>query len=386
MSNQEPGRQPSRRRARTTATESGEAASRPSAASSMWAGGVRHSDVTVFLRQLILLLEAGTPILKSLQTLARRGDRPAARALVGDIAEYVENGNPLWQAFDRHPRYFDTVFVNLIKASEASGTLVSVLKRVTQYREEREIMNRRIRGAMIYPIILVIACFGVLVLLTTFTIPQFEEMFAQQQIEVPAFTAYFLGAAKWFAMWWWTFLVGLGVLVVLYKVWYIRNPLRRMTADRLKLKLPVLGPIIHKTALVEFSRTMSMLLKSGLGMMATLDLTRAAIHNAAVAHTLQHMRDSVEQGGGLEEPMRQSREIPPVITDMYVTGEESGRVDEVAEQIANTYDEEVRIQVNNLGELLQPVLTLFIGSIVLLLFIALFLPILSLVQATAGGQ
>lgn len=393
---QEPGRTPGRRRVRkltelpveeVTAAKPAAVERRVAASGgALRGGGVRHHDITVFLRQLILLLEAGTPILKSLQTLARRGERASVRALVGDIAEYVEGGNPLWQAFDRHPRYFDTVFVNLIKASEASGTLVPVLKRVATYREERELLRKRVRGAMAYPFILVIACFGVLLLLTKFTIPQFEAMFEQQQAKLPAFSQAFLGAAKWFSNWWWLIVIVVILLMVIYKVWYVRNPLRRMTADYLKLKLPVLGPIIHKNAIVEFTRTMALLLKSGLPMMATLDLTRNAIHNSAVANSLQRIRDSVEQGGGLEEPMRASgKVIPAVVTDMFVTGEESGRVDEVAEQIAETFDEEVRIAVSTLGELLQPILTLVIGLVVIALFIALFLPIIFMVSEAGGG-
>lgn len=355
----------------------------------LWGGSVRHHDITVFLRQLILLLDAGTPILKSLQTLAKRGERPACRALVADIAEYVEGGNPLWQAFDRHPRYFDTVFVNLIKASEASGTLVPVLKRLTTYREEREMLRKRVRGAMYYPFILVVACFCVLLLLTKFTIPQFEAMFEQQggMDKLPGFSKAFLGTAQWFGSYWWTIVIGIIVLVVFYKGWYVRSPLRRLSADRLKLKLPILGPIIHKNALVELTQTMALLLKSGLPLMATLELTRNAIHNTAVAGSLRRMRDSIEQGGGLEEPMRASANvIPPVMTDMFVTGEESGRVDDVAEQIAATYDEEVRIAVSTLGELLQPIMTLIIGGIVLCLFVALFLPIIFMVTETAASN
>ncbi|MBP8129514.1 MAG: type II secretion system F family protein [Candidatus Hydrogenedentes bacterium] len=393
---QEPRRTPGRRRVRklTELPVAEATAPKPAAVERrvvegggfLRGGGVRHHDVTVFLRQLILLLEAGTPILKSLQTLSRRGERASVRALVGDIAEYVEGGNPLWQAFDRHPRHFDTVFVNLIKASEASGTLVPVLKRVASYREEREILRKRVRGAMAYPVILVFACFGVLLLLTKFTIPQFEAMFEQQQAKLPAFTQAFLGAATWFSNWWWLLVIAAVLVAVVYRAWYVRNPLRRMTADYLKLRLPVLGPIIHKNAIVEFTRTMALLLKSGLPMMATLELTRNAIHNSAVANSLQRIRDSVEQGGGLEEPMRaSSKVIPSVVTDMFVTGEESGRVDEVAEQIAETFDEEVRIAVNTLGELLQPILTLIIGFVVIALFIALFLPIIFMVSEASGG-
>jgi len=239
---------------------------------------------------------------------------------------------------------------------------------------------------MAYPVILVFACFGVLLLLTKLTIPQFEAMFEQQQAKLPAFTQAFLGAATWFSNWWWLLVIAAVLVAVVYRAWYVRNPLRRMTADYLKLRLPVLGPIIHKNAIVEFTRTMALLLKSGLPMMATLELTRNAIHNSAVANSLQRIRDSVEQGGGLEEPMRaSSKVIPSVVTDMFVTGEESGRVDEVAEQIAETFDEEVRIAVNTLGELLQPILTLIIGFVVIALFIALFLPIIFMVSEASGG-
>lgn len=394
---QEPGRTAGRRRVRKIAEvvseEPGAQAAAqvkralPGANTVLWERGIRTRDITLFLRQLILLLEAGTPILKSLQTLTRRGERAAVRQLVSDICEYVEGGNPLWQAFDRHPRYFDGIFVNLVKASEASGTLIPVLKRVTTYREERDLLAKRVRGAMMYPAILVIACFGVLLLLTKFTIPQFEAMFAQQQAKLPAFSRAFLDGAKWFSNWWWAIIIVVFVLGAIYKGWYVRNPLRRLTADYWKLKLPVVGPILHKNALVEFTHTMALLLKSGLSMMATLDLTRNAIHNSAVAISLQSIRDSVERGGGLEEPMRaHAKVIPHVVTDMFVTGEESGRVDEVADQIARTYEEEVKIAVNNLGELLQPILTLIIGLVVMALFVALFLPIIFLVTETAGSS
>ncbi|MCC6143180.1 MAG: type II secretion system F family protein [Candidatus Hydrogenedentes bacterium] len=358
----------------------------PSGGSWLRSNTVRSVDITIFVRQLIMLLEAGTPILKSLKTLARRGQRPGVRALVADIAEYVEMGNPLWQAFDRHPKYFDTVFVNLIKASEASGTLVPVLRRVVEYREERELLHKRVRGALIYPVILLTGCLAVLLLLSYFVIPQFESMYERAGVEIPGYTQGFLAASHWFAAWWWALILGIVLLVVIYKLWWVRHPVRRLAADRWKLRIPVIGQVIHKHALVEMTRTLSLLLKSGLSMMATLDLTRKAIHNRAVAQSLQRMRDSVERGGGLEEPMRQSeRVIPPVVTDMFVTGEESGRLDLIAQQIADTYEEDVKIAVNNMGELLQPIITVIIGGIVVFLFVVLFLPIISMIDQLNGS-
>jgi len=359
--------------------------SRQSVRRSLTVGSLRYNDVTIFMRQLIMLLEAGTPLLKSLKTLSQRGQRAAARALVADIAAYVEMGNPLWQAFERHPRYFDSVFVNLVKASEASGTLIPVLQRMAAYRDKREILRKRLWAGMLYPAVLCVACFGVILLISMVIVPQFEDMFAKMNMQLGAFTVTFMAATKFIGSYWWLFIVGFIGLFVLYKLW-CRTPVGRMIADRIKIRIPIIGNIVLKNALVEFSRTTSLLLKSGLSMMSTLDLVRNAIHNRAFAGTLDHMRESIERGGGLEEPMRAAKGLfPAVVTDMIVTGEESGRIDVVAEQIADTYEEEVNIAIAALGEALQPIMTVFLGGIVILLMLAVFLPLLQMVNTLGGG-
>ena len=348
-------------------------------------GSVRYMDITVFLRQLIMLLDAGTPILRSLNALSKRNNRQAVRGLINDIALFVEGGNPLWQAFDRHPRYFDTVFVNLIKASEASGNLTVVLRRLVSYRVEREMLRKRVRGAMIYPVLLVVACIAALFVITAFVVPVFADFFRHADLDMPWGTQLLIDASNLIRIAWWVPIVSLIAITLLYHLWYLRNPVRRLAVDLLKIKLPVIGAIAHKNALVEMCRTMSLLLRSGLSMMATLELTRKAIHNSAVAESLQAMRDSVEGGGGLEQPMRDSGVIPNVVVDMFATGEESGRVDQIAEQIADIYEEEVKIAVSSLGEALQPIFTIIIGIAVLVLFISLFLPMITMVDQLGSG-
>lgn len=214
-------------------------------------GRVPNADITLFLRQLIMLLEAGTTILKSLKTLAQRGENLQTRALIGDIAQYLEAGNALWQCFDRLPRYFDDVFVNLIKASEASGNLVPVLRRLVDYRSEREMLGKRVRGAMIYPALLVFACLGVMLLITRWVVPEFEAMFQQHNIQIPTGTQWFLWGAHIFGRLWWLPIVLLFILWIAYKFWFVRNEARRLWADRWKLKIPIIGKILHKNALVE---------------------------------------------------------------------------------------------------------------------------------------
>ncbi|MGC8846250.1 MAG: type II secretion system F family protein, partial [Candidatus Hydrogenedens sp.] len=350
-------------------------------------GTVRYQEITDFLRQLIMLLESGTPLLKSLKTLAQRGQSDAIRGLINDMALYVEEGNPLWQAFDRHPRYFDTVFVNLIKASEASGTLTTVLQRLVDYRQRRDLLRRKVRGALFYPIVLVIACLGVLLLLTNFVVPQFQDMYEKQNIKIPPATELFFSISDWFRVWWWLPIVLLLILILLYQVWFIRNPLRRLSADRFKLKIPIIGKIIHKYAIVEMMRTWSLLLRSGLSMMSSLELTKYSIHNQAVAQSLQSLRDSIERGGGLEAPLRTSADvIPPVVADMLITGEESGSIDKIAEQIADIYDSEVQIAVDSLGEALQPIFTIVVGIIVVTLFVSLFYPMISMIEQITNAS
>jgi len=349
--------------------------------SSFGATKPKARDVNNFLRQLIMLMEAGTPILKSLKTCAIRNEKAAVRTMVSDIAEHVESGNALWQGFERHPHEFDTVFVNLIKASEASGTLSDVLKRQVNYRERREMMVRKLRGAMLYPGVLLFFCGGVLLLISKFVIPEFRKTFLKLgDGTLPPQTELFFWGIEFVTSL--TFLIGSAVVIAAvigaYKLWVL-NPLNRIRADRIKLSLPYLGKnIIKKRAIVEFTWTLSMMLRSGLSMMVTLDLVRSAITNRAFANTLNGVRDSVERGEGMEAPLRASSAIvPPVITDMLVTGEDSGQLDDIAEHLAKTYEEEVNIAVASLGDMLLPVMVIFIGGLVLVLFIAIFLPMIT---------
>ena len=354
-------------------------------ATSYRGGAVRGSEVTVFLRQLIMLLEAGTPILKALKTLSTRGRSSNLRALVADIATYVESGNPLWQSFDRHPKYFDSVFVNLVKASEASGTLVVVLRRLVEYRVARELMRKRVIGAMVYPVILIFVCYAVTLLIANFVVPGFKEMFSKSNVEIPNITQNVFWMSDIVIGWWWLPIVAVVALIVAYKFWFVRNPLRRLAADRIKITIPIMGEIVHKQAIVDLTRTMALLLRSGVSMMATLDLVRNAVHNQAVAQSLQGVRDSVERGGGLEPPLREAEPvIPAVVTDMLVTGEESGRVDIVADQVADVYEEEGKIAVATVGESLLPIFAILVGIIVLIIAVALFLPMISMMDQLSG--
>jgi type IV pilus assembly protein PilC len=347
---------------------------------------VRTKDVNSFLRQLIMLLEAGTPILRSLRTMSERGERASVRNMVRDMTEFVEGGNPLWQAFQRHNCY-SSVEVNLIKASEAAGTLVTVLARIVTFREKREMLRRRMIASLIYPVILVLVCIGVVLIIANWVLPAFNDLINKLGGDVPPFTQLFMNAVEFFSATWWLIGIILIGIYIAYKFAMVNSPIFRLNADRVKLRIPVLGKgLVQKNAIAQMTRTMGLLLRSGLPMMATLDLTRTSITNQAVAQTLQRVRDSVERGAGLEEPLRQaSGAIPPVVTDMLVTGEEAGKVDVIAEQIADVYEEEVDIVVGTIGDLLTPVLIVFMGAIVLVVALAFFRPLIEMISAIQDG-
>ncbi|GMV98861.1 MAG: type II secretion system protein GspF [Candidatus Hydrogenedentota bacterium] len=355
-------------------------------------GRVRASDVNDFMRQLIMLLEAGTPILRSLHTLALRGEKAPVRSMVADIAHYVESGNTLWQAFERH-RAFNSVEISLIKASEATGTLASVLRQLVEYRERREMLKKKVRQALFYPVILVVVCGAVLLFIAKIVLPQFKEVFLKlEAVNIPWYTTAIMDGVE-MATSAQAGIIFAGViigLVVVYAV-LMRSPLWRLRLDYLRLKIPVVGKsIVQKRAVAQFTGTLSMLLKGGLSMLAALDLARAAIYNSRVAQVLQDVRDSVERGEGIEEPLRRNDHvIPGVVIDMLVTGEESGKLDDIAEHVSKVYEEELNIAVSGLGELIQPVLTIIIGGVVMGLFLALFLPLItaldSIMNQGGGG-
>lgn len=351
-------------------------------------GGVRKPDITAFLRQLIMMLEAGTPILKSLKSLARRGERRALRDMIGGIAEYVEAGNPLWQAFAREGKHFSPVDVNLIKASEASGTLTTVLKRIADYRQQRDRLLKYVQVAMIYPAILVAVSLALVIILATWVIPAFKDIFDSMGAEIGGFPLFIMDTASVISSYWWVVVVIMLGLWAGHEFYWVKNPLRRLQSDKVKLRLPIFGPIIQRSVIAEFMRTLSMLLRSGISMMPTLDLCRNSVSNHVYIGVIQDLRDSIENGEGLEVPLRQaekSRYIPGIVVDMLLTGEESGSLEKVAEQIAEIYEEEVELAVDGIKEAITPIFVVGMGFIVGGIVLGMFLPLIAMIENVAGG-
>ena len=347
-------------------------------------GRVRSREITAFLRQLVMLVESGTPLTGGLRKLSERTSSRDLRELIADVRDYVEAGNPLWQAFERHPKYFPPVSVNLVKAGEASGTVPTVIQRLIEYREQSESLRQRVARALVYPAIVAVAAVGFMFVVSKLVIPAFQEMFAEVNLEVPPLTRAVIGLAHIVGDYWLLWLILLIAFVVVYKM-YAATPGGRMAVDRRKLKLPLVSRIATSAAVAEFARSFGLLLRSGVSILVTLDLIKDSMHNRAFGDSLRLVRDSLERGEGLELPLRQNEFVPPIVTDMLATGEESGTLDSISDRIADIYEDDLQGALDTISSLIEPVLAIGLGVVVLILVLTLFLPYVSMIDQITGA-
>ena len=341
--------------------------------------------LTAFLRQMVMQLEAGVTLLKGLTVLAQRSPDRNFRNIILDVGRRVEGGSTLWEAFDAHPKQFDRLFVNLIKAGEASGTLSGVMNRVATFREKRSMLRRQVRSAMVYPSVICMISLTVIILFLTLVLPGFEDIFGQFDLKLPVFTRMALWLSRSLIRFWYLYVAAaVGAVVGVRAFMATRGG--RMATDRFKMRVPVFGGIVTRAVVADFSRTFATLLHSGVSILETLDLTRDAIGNTAFAVDVQHMRDSIERGEGLEAPLRRSHLMPAIVTDMYVTGEESGALETIANQVATIYELEVEAAVLSLKNLIEPVMILFLGVVLGGLTLSFFLPYVSLLTQIMEGD
>jgi type IV pilus assembly protein PilC len=335
--------------------------------------------LTSFLRQLVMLLDAGVTLLKSMNTLAGRVSNKMLRTVLKDVADRIESGTTLWQSLSYYPKFFDHMFISIVKAGETSGTLTEILNRLADYREKKTLLRKQIRSAMIYPLVVFLAGLVVLVLFLVFVLPEFEALFANFDIELPTITRAALGFARILVSFWWLWiLIIVGVIVAL--VAYARTPVGRFHIDYAKMRMPIFGKVVTEKVMADFAHTFATLLNAGISILETLDLTKDAVGNVALASDIQHVRESIERGEGLEKPLRRSKLVPPLVTDLLATGEESGALEKISRQVAEIFEQEVESSVNSLKSLIEPVMILGLGLIVLFLTLSFFVPYVSMLN------
>lgn len=343
-------------------------------------GRVRLQDKLIFFRQLATLIEAGVAITGALAVLTEQTQNKAFSAILAKIYRRVAAGTPLGVAMAEHPNCFDSITVPLVKAGEESGTLEENLNKIAKFLEAQDSLRKKIISALTYPSVVIGVAIIVLGVMVTVVIPQFEKAFSNLNIEMPALTQFTFAVGRWMSKMWYT--IPLAVFLIVFAVSRLRRVRSmKLPIDAAMLKLPIFGDIMLKAALTRAFRTMSSLLRSGVPVLPVLEMTAEVSGNEKIKRAFLMLREAASMGRPMNSVVREQKLFPPMIGHMMAVGEETGRTDEMLDKIADWYDAELSEKIKRLSSILEPVMVVFVGVIVAFMALAIFMPILSAINA-----
>lgn len=339
---------------------------------------VKPKQITQFTRQFATLLEAGLPVVRSLDILQRqfRGEMKETLAMV---KEDVESGSNLSESLARQGHVFDKLFVNMVRAGEAGGVLDLVLTRLAEYREKSQTLKNRVVGALVYPAAVTFIATSILAFIMVFIIPRFEQMFVELQVKLPMVTEILIGASRTVATYWYLVLFTPVLIALAYRM-FVRTPKGRRVADGVKLQLPVMGGILSKTAVSRFCRTLGTLLQSGVPLLESLTIVRNTSGNEVVALAIDGVHSAVKEGDSISESLCHTPVFDDMAVNMIAVGEETGALDRMLLKVADTYENEVDVLVGAMMSLLEPALIVFMGLSVGFIVISLFMPLIDITK------
>lgn len=348
-------------------------------------GGVKKTDLSVMCRQFSTMIDAGVTLVRCINVLAEQATNPKLKAILNDVQNEVEGGNTLSRSLEKYPSVFDRLFVGLVSAGEIGGALEESLQRLSQFLEKDVELRRKVKAAMTYPMI--IMCFATLVvlLLMTFILPKFMSLFTDLGIkELPGPTAILQSCSNFLLSKWYWVVIFLVIFFVALKL-FTRTKVGRRVIDRLKLKAPVFGKLNHKVALARFSRTLSTLLSSGVGILQAMETVAGTVSNDIISDAILEARARIREGDKIGEPLARSKLFPPMVVQMITIGEESGALDPMLAKVADFYEDEVDAALSSLTAAIEPVLIVGLGGVVGFIVVALFLPLVAIIQNLSGG-
>jgi type IV pilus assembly protein PilC len=347
---------------------------------SMGAPRIKTRDVVIFTRQFATMINAGLPLVQSLNILASQTENKALAEVTRAVVYDVESGNTLADAFSKHPKAFSSLYVNMVAAGEAGGILDTILLRLATFLEKNDALVRKVKGAMIYPgVIMSVAAIAICILLV-FVIPTFQTMFASANLELPLPTRVVIGMSHFLISFWWAILLAIGGIVFAIRSYYA-TAAGRLQIDAIMLKAPVLGDVIRKSAVSRFTRTLGTLVSSGVSILEGLEITAKTAGNQVVHNAVMESRQSIAGGETIAAPLERSKVFPPMVISMIAVGEQTGGLDEMLSKIADFYDEEVDVAVSSLLSLMEPAMIVCLGVIVGGMVIAMYLPIFDMMNA-----
>ena len=344
---------------------------------------IRTKDLAVFTRQFATMINAGLPLVQCLDILSRQLDKQIFRDVTKRVMSDIEAGATLSEALTKHPKAFDELYVNMVKAGEAGGILDTILMRLAEYIEKIEALKRKVKSAMMYPAVVFSVAILATLFMLMFIIPTFAKMFSDFGAELPLPTQIVLAASNFIRGFWWALIAGTIGFFFGFKRYYATDKGHHVI-DGLLLKIPVLGDVLRKGAVSRFTRTLGTLVSSGVPILDGLEITAKTAGNVIVKDAVMMARASIREGDTISNPLRQSGVFPPMVVQMITVGEETGALDEMLTKIADFYDDEVDTAVDALTSVIEPIMIVFMGAIVGGMVVAMYLPIFQMVNVIAG--
>jgi type IV pilus assembly protein PilC len=363
------------------------AAAPASAAKGKVGGRIKPKVLMIFTRQLATLIDAGLPLLRGLTVLGKQEPNLVLRATVNALADSVQGGSTFSESLAQHPKIFNKLYVNMVKAGELGGVLELVLQRLAEYQEKAHKLKNKIVSAMVYPVIVMFIAVAILVFLMLFIVPKFKEMFAEMgDAQLPTISKVVFGFSEFMLKPSFLYIpnavfifVGFGLLAFGFNAWG-RTKKGREAIDTMKLKLPIFGDIQRKSAIARFSRTLGTLVTSGVPILQALNITRETAGNVVVSGAIEKVYEAVKEGESIVTPLQASSVFPSMVISMVDVGEETGQLPEMLLKVAEVYDDEVDNAVTALTSILEPIMIVFLALIVGAVVFALFLPLIKVIQ------
>jgi general secretion pathway protein F len=340
---------------------------------------ITPQDLALITRQLATLVGAGLPLVDCLGALIEQVDAPRHKKVLSQVRELVVEGGSLADAMKQHPAVFNDLYVNMVRAGEASGALDIVLIRLAEYTERAAALRAKVRSALTYPVFMGLASMGILFFLLSYVVPKVTRIFEERDAKLPTMTVVLLAISGFLSNYWWVILLILAVVVLIIRL-YTRTPAGRLRFDGWTLRIPYFGKVLKKVALARFARTLSTLLLGGIPLLQALDIVKHVVSNLVLSNAIEDGRNSIREGHSVADPLKKSGLFPPLLVHMIAVGEKSGELEQMLSRAADAYDGEVEASVSALSSIMEPVLVIFMGAVVLFIVMAILLPIFDLNQ------
>jgi type IV pilus assembly protein PilC len=349
-------------------------------------GRVKLSDLAIFARQFSTMLDAGVSLIRCLDVLQAQTNNARLRKILMDLSARVESGESLSRSMARHPKAFSQLIIGLIRAGEVGGVLEESLQRIAGFLEKDVELRRKIRSALTYPVIVLLAAIGIVIFLVSWLVPQFAQLFKELGIkDLPAPTQFLVDLSALFTQRYYVVLIAVAAVFIAYKL-FVSTRVGRRVADRVKLRVPVFGPLHHKIVMARFSRTMGTLLASGVPILQAMETVAGVVGNSVVSDAVIESRARIREGEKIADPLQRSKMFPPMVVHMVSVGEESGSLDHMLNKIADFYENEVEMTIASLTAAIEPVMIVLLGIIVGFIVISMFLPMIEVISNLSQQQ